>query len=240
MGTSTRQPGYTFSSHVPPTSPFFSNTVTATPAWRRRCAAARPEAPGADDRAAKPASEVGGAPRGSAQVGAFERQLLAQERIPGLGRAGADQESEDTPAFLRRQLMVRTTRAQVIRQGGHRQRTCLGHLPGTEAAPGHEELRLVRRELLPEQGKVARPVRYRAEQLGHVRRGAGFCDVPTHAEEPTQTRVPPGGQRPMCLPSSAIWLFTSTVRGNVSMAAARLSAVQRSSVSTDSAIDQPA
>ena len=34
-----------FSSQVPPTSPFFSNTVTSTPAWRRRCAETRPDAP---------------------------------------------------------------------------------------------------------------------------------------------------------------------------------------------------
>ena len=52
--------------------------------------------------------------------------------------------------------------------------------------------------------------------------------------------VRPSGQRPMCFPSSAIWLLTSTVRGSLSMAVARVSAVQRSSVSTESAIDHPA
>ena len=43
----------------------------------------------------------------------------------------------------------------------------------------------------------------------------------------------------MCLANWVIWLLTSTVRGSASMAAARVSGVQRSSLSTDSAIDQP-
>ena len=144
--------------------------------------------------------------------------------------------------------MIRPARGQVIRQGGDRQCTRLRLLLGKKATPGHEQLGLVRRELLPQQRQVARPVRHRAEQRVHVRRGTGCCDlcrlhaIPTHADEPTQTRPArwSAGQRPMCLPSSAIWLFTSTVRGSLSMAAARLSAVQRSSVSTESAIDQPA
>ncbi len=205
---------------------------------RRQAGSAR-----AHDGAPELASEVRRVPGGPARVGAFERELLAQESLPVLGRAGTDQEPEDAPAFLRCQAMIRPARSQVIRKGGGRQRTRLGHPLWTEAAPGHKQLSLVRREFLPQQRQVARAVRHRAEQRMHVRRGTGRRDqsrfIPTHGTS-LRRRVPPGGQWPMCLPSSAIWLFTSTVRGSLSMAVARLSAVQRSSVSTESAIDQPA
>jgi hypothetical protein len=122
------------------------HTGLAQAVRRRQARGAR-----ADDGAAKFASDVGGAPRGLAQVGACERELLAQEPLPVLGRTGANQEPEDAPAFLRGQLMIRPARGEVIRQGDGRQRTRLGHLAGTEAAPGHEQLCLVRREFLPEQ-----------------------------------------------------------------------------------------
>ena len=83
----------------------------------------------------------------------------------------------------------------------------------------------------------------RGRELVDVRRSTGRLQTrpPPHpcgrayAGAPRRVR-----QRPMCLPSSAIWLLTSTVRGSLSMAVARLSAVQRSSVSTESAIDHPA
>ena len=215
------------------------HTGLAQAVRRRQARGAR-----ADDGAAKIGSEVGAAPRRSARIGSFERELLTQEPLPLLGRVGANQEPEDAPAFLGGQLVIGAPRGQVTRQGGDRQRTRLGHLIGAKAAPGHEQLFLVRRELLAQQRQVARPVRHRAEQWVHVRRRTRRCYLCRFSSPPMRTslgrRVPAGGQRPMCLPSSAIWLFTSTVRGSLSMAVARLSAVQRSSVSTESAIDQPA
>ena len=161
--------------------------------------------------------------------------------------------------LVRRQGVVRPARRPGGPTAQRRRAARLGLLLGRQAPSGHEQLLLVRREVLTKERQVARPVRHRAQERVHVGRGEGrpqSCVVdrsgrigPTHADEPTQARprrpvvrtvVSGGGQRPMCLPSSAIWLFTSTVRGSLSMAVARLSAVQRSSVSTESAMDQPA
>ena len=44
------------------------------------------------------------------------------------------------------------------------QRTRLGLFGRTEAAPGHEQLSLVRLERFPQQREVARPVRHGAEE----------------------------------------------------------------------------
>ncbi len=72
--------------------------------------------------------------------------------------------------------------------------------------------------------------------------------IPTHCRQAyeeaatsvrSSLRDQVAAQPRMCFASSAIWLLTSTVRGSVSIAAANVSAVQRSSDSTLSAIDHP-
>ncbi len=159
-------------------------------------------------------------------------------------RAVTHQEAEDPTPLRRREQVVGTAGGQVVGQGGPGCGTGAGDLLGTEAAARHEQLVLVRRPFLPEQRQVAGAVGHRAEEgmdVGRLARRPQRRVVPSHGVEPRQARAASASaQRPMCLPSSAIWLLTSTVRGSLSMAVARVSAVQRSSVSTESAIDQPA
>ena len=133
-----------------------------------------------------------------------------------------------------------------------RARARLGLLLGAEAAARDEQLGLVGRQVRPEQAQVAGHGGHGAQQRVHVGGGHGRLGPrPARTAPATVTRMRrslplPGapGLRGasaalMCLASSVIWLLTSTVRGSLSMAAARVSGVQRSSVSTDSAIDQP-
>ena len=135
-------------------------------------------------------------------------------------------------------------------------------LIGTEAAARDEELFLVGCEVRPQQGQVAGDLRHRAQErvrFGGGERGRDPGGVRasahpgrfsrTHGQEAyggapgtsgTGRRPRRARQRPMCLTSWAIWLLTSTVRGSLSIATASVAGVQRSSVSTESAIDHPA
>ena len=71
-----------FSSHVPPTSSFFSTITKATPACCSRCAASRPDmpAPMISDAEVDVGRDVGLAPVGRAPVLAAERELLLEQR----------------------------------------------------------------------------------------------------------------------------------------------------------------
>ena len=213
-----------------------------------------------DDRAAEGAADLAQTPRRFPRVGPLERELLGQEALPVLGGAGADQEPEDPPPLVRRQGVIGPAGGQVGRQRRagepHAPRPparATGPARARAAAPG--PARSPREGATgppcgapPRTGGDARPPPRRPPSAVSRRRRlpvasappmrTSLCSPPRpagHAEEPAGRP----GQCPMCLPSSAIWLFTSTVRGSLSMAVARLSAVQRSSVSTESAMDQP-
>ena len=216
----------------------------AQPVRRRQAGGA-----GADDGAAEVAPDVVDVPRGLPRVAALERELLGQEALPVLGGAGAPTRN---PKMRRRSpgvsLMVGPARGQVVRQA----RRPPAHVPrpsprGRGRSPGTSSWSWSGAN--SSRSNDRSPVRCATAQSSGCTSAAAqaACDCtssPWLTSPPMRTslrrRVPPGGQRPMCLPSSAIWLFTSTVRGSLSMAVARLSAVQRSSVSTESAIDHPA
>ena len=154
------------------------------------------------------------------------------------------------PHLFLRQHMVGRTRRRVRRQGRHGGPAPLLELVGTDAVARNEQLLLVGRDLRAQQREVARDLRHGAQQQVHLGGGEGGRDpgwvrtpahvaaVPTHVVAASVPQARP--QCPMCLTSWAIWLLTSTVRGSLSMAVASVSGVQRSSVSTESAIDQPA
>ena len=140
-------------------------------------------------------------------------------------------------------------------QGVARELPCRGLLFGGETVPRDEQLALVQCEVLPQQVEVAGQVGHRAQERVHLggrqtrHGGAGLVrplprrlhsfSKPTGAR-PRAAERPRRQSRPMCLASWSIWLIVSTERGSFSMASARLSAVQRSSLSTESTIDHPA
>ena len=140
-------------------------------------------------------------------------------------------------------------------------RQCLGGearasvlLLGAQAPARHQQLRLVGRQVSPQDPKS--PVRWAtAHRAGGARRPTATISVPRAASvlpSPLSASAefdPGGAGRPVGAPSfsscmaltrAVIWLFTSTVRGRASMAEASESGVQRSSVDTSSAMDQPA
>ena len=137
------------------------------PVGRRHSGGAR-----SDNGAPEGTLALGEAPRWFPRVAPLQRQLLGQEALPMIG-GGADQEAEDPPPLLRRQVVVRPSRGQVVRQRRGRVGTRRGLLVGPEAAPGHEQLFLVRLVSLPQQRQVARTVGHRAQERVHVRRSTG-------------------------------------------------------------------
>ncbi len=186
-----------------------------------------------DHGAAERATHLVHVPRGPTGIAPREGELLHEERCPLFGRVHAHQEAEDPPPHILRQCRLRRSGVVVSQESGCGQTPSLLFLFGRQAASGDQQLALVRLELPAQQRDVPRAVRHRAQERVHVGRGEGRFDPRClgHARRP---------QPPMCLTSSAIWLLTSTWRGSLSMATARDSAVQRSSVSTESAIDHPA
>ena len=88
--------------------------------------------------------------------------------------------------------VIRPAGRQVVRQRSAGQCTCGRLLLWAETASRDEQLVLVRRELLPQQREVTRPVRHRTQERVDVRGSAGGPEhrvvIPTHTDEPMQAR----------------------------------------------------
>ena len=223
------------------------HTGLAQPVCRRQPRGAGPDDGAAERRRRRRSVRHEGSPR----VGAFERELLGQEALPVLGRAGS---RPGTRRCCRRSsgvsAMVGPARGQVVRQrGGGQPHAPLPPASGPRPRPGTSSCSWSGAN--SSRSSDRSPVRCATAQSSGCTSAAAqaACRPLVVARRPGRPHPcgrayagasRPGGQRPMCLPSSAIWLLTSTVRGSLSMAVARLSAVQRSSVSTESAIDHPA
>ncbi len=161
---------------MPPTSAFFSNTVTAMPAWRIRCAAARPEAPA-------PITAQRNVPPTSSMCHVGRRGSLPA-RASSSTRKGAHWSVESTPTRkprIRRRISSVNAGSgapgsPVSQESGCGQAPRLLFLFGRQAASGDEELPLVRLELPAQQREVPRAVRHRAQERVHVGRGEGRFD----------------------------------------------------------------
>ncbi len=132
-------PGRRSRARCRPRRAFFSKTVTSTPAWRSRCAAARPEAPAPIDGAAERATHVvAGATRAAA-----DRSLRGRAPRSGSGShcsvaPAPDEKGEDAPPLVARSARGRAAPDASVRPPA-RPRPAAGPLPparGRGRVPG--------------------------------------------------------------------------------------------------------
>ncbi len=166
------------------------------PAWRSRYAAARPEAPApmTAQRKARSWSRSSRCQLGAPRVGAGQRELLGQERPPSARWPSPPTRKPKIAApFPVAEVVVGPAGGEVRDERCCGERARLVLLFGSEAPPGHEELGLVRREVVAQERQVAGALGHGAQQRMHLCRGdrrlasgrpfARPC--PTHGPKPT-------------------------------------------------------
>ena len=222
------------------------------PAWRSRCAAARPEAPAPTTahRNAVPTSAVAQLGRRGSVPSSASSSVKKPSQCSSTPRptrnAKSRRRSSAVSMWSGRPAPAWNARAATAAARAAASCSSVSPRPGTRSwvwSGAHASASSERSPVLwataQRSGCTSAAANAACNRVASSSAPVASASAPpmgTSLRSPTRCRR----QRPMCLPSSAIWLLTSTVRGSLSMATARLSAVQRSSVSTESAMDQPA